>query len=1001
MTEATMFASPARGPIMLVSTTLRAALRAQLMTPWLIFMVSLSACTYESSSLSGLICEDEGAREAGRVCRDGVWVQEDGVDLPVSELPDSPDMPVDMPDQPEDLPDIPCVPEDDATLCLGQSAACGSISVMDRCGVQRDVASCGTCPDNGVCMGNSCGACVPEDDAAFCAREGKACGVFSGVDNCGMTRTDAGCGVCAGAGESCVDNACVCIPETDEQYCGRLGAQCGLVRSGMDNCGTTRVDVMCGGCAQGSCQQDNTCSVCQPETDAAFCARNGATCGSKAAMDNCGTQRTVMCGPNNGVCGADEQCNNNQCTCPAPACPGGSQCGSVSNACGRSSGSCGTCTNETVCNGSNMCTCPTPVCPAGAQCGMVMNACGNSVRCGANNGACGAAEQCMGNACVCAPETDAAFCTRTGAACGSKTAADNCGVPRTVANCGTCAMAQTCGANNQCACAPETDAAFCARTGATCGSKTAADNCGTPRTVASCGSCGAFDACVLNACVLCTAESDVSFCARTGAACGSKTAADNCGTSRTVANCGTCAMAQTCGANNQCACAPETDAALCMRAGAACGSVTVADNCGVMRTVADCGACSNGEICGSSTVNTCSLPFVVALMPSASDNDIFGSSVVVRGDILIVGKPDGDGHGHTDEGAVHVYKRNANGSWSWSQTLTPADGASGATNDYFGTSLAFDGATLVVGAPQYNFKDDTATDNKGYVLTYALSGGAFTYQDKLSPENVAGNVDASINSRYGWSVGVSGDRLVVGVPHQGDGGKERVGIVVIWTRANNMASWGSAQRRRASDNSGGGTATGDLFGTSVALSGDTLVVGAPGRSGSGMVVTFEQTSANTWARRNNITGGAASDELLGTSVSLSGTRAAAGAPAANKVYIMENLLAANAATSQSVTHTGAAAGDRHGASVWIDGNTLVAGAPGRSTASGRAYRFTRAGNNTWSQSDELAAPAAQRGNNDAFGAAVCMDGARIVVAAPQRSVSGKPDAGIVFIYNYP
>jgi hypothetical protein len=1000
MTEATMFASPARGPIMLVSTTLRAALRAQLMTPWLIFMVSLSACTYESSSLSGLICEDEGAREAGRVCRDGVWVQEDGVDLPVSELPDSPDMPVDMPDQPEDLPDIPCVPEDDATLCLGQSAACGSISVMDRCGVQRDVASCGTCPDNGVCMGNSCGACVPEDDAAFCAREGKACGVFSGVDNCGMTRTDAGCGVCAGAGESCVDNACVCIPETDEQYCGRLGAQCGLVRSGMDNCGTTRVDVMCGGCAQGSCQQDNTCSVCQPETDAAFCARNGATCGSKAAMDNCGTQRTVMCGPNNGVCGADEQCNNNQCTCPAPACPGGSQCGSVSNACGRSSGSCGTCTNETVCNGSNMCTCPTPVCPAGAQCGMVMNACGNSVRCGANNGACGGGEQCMGNACLCVPETDAAFCTRTGAACGSKSAMDNCGVPRTVANCGGCTLPATCGANNQCACMPETDSAFCARTNAMCGNKTAADNCGVMRTVASCGSCGVVDACVANQCVLCTPETDLAFCTRNGATCGSKMAVDNCGAQRTVASCGVCMNGNRCDMNT-CMCDVETDAAFCARTGATCGSKTAADSCGVMRTVANCGVCGSGETCGAVAANTCDVPIVLASMPGPNGSDIFGSSIVVRGDLLIVGKPDGDSNNHTDEGAVHVYKRNANGSWSWSQTLTAADNAgAGAVNDYFGTSLSFDGATLAVGAPQYNFKDNQTTNSKGYVHTYSFANGQFTFQQRLDPSGGNGNVDASNDARYGWSVAVDGDRLAVGIPHQADGGKDRAGQVVVWGRTNNMNAWSAQRGLRASANGGGGTVAEDLFGAAVALAGNTLVVGATGRAGSGAAFVFEQTDASTnaWTRRNTFVG-AANGEQLGYAVSLSGGRAAFGAPGANKVYIAETLF--GTLTTQTVQHTNFAAGDRGGASVWLDGNTLVSGAPARSASAGRVSRFTRAGNNTWSQSHELSAPLLQRTNGDRFGSAVCVDGARIVVGAPYRAASNQSEAGIVFIYNYP
>jgi subtilisin family serine protease len=51
----------------------------------------------------------------------------------------------------------------------------------------------------------------------------------------------------------------------------------------------------------------------------------------------------------------------------------------------------------------------------------------------------------------------------------------------------------------------------------------------------------------------CTAETDVAFCTRLSATCGSKTANDNCGQSRTVASCGTCANGSACGANNTCA----------------------------------------------------------------------------------------------------------------------------------------------------------------------------------------------------------------------------------------------------------------------------------------------------------------------------------------------------------------------------------------------------------------------------------------------------------------
>ncbi|MBI3071943.1 MAG: beta-propeller fold lactonase family protein [Deltaproteobacteria bacterium] len=143
----------------------------------------------------------------------------------------------------------------------------------------------------------------------------------------------------------------------------------------------------------------------------------------------------------------------------------------------------------------------------------------------------------------CVPEMDTALCARLGKACGQFAALDNCGNPRTVQSCGTCGTLERCDANNQCVCAPETDLAFCARTSAICGSKTAPDNCGVARTVADCGHCTTPATCQPNNTCACIAESDTAFCARNGRGCGSLTAVDNCGATRTVESCGSCEYA--------------------------------------------------------------------------------------------------------------------------------------------------------------------------------------------------------------------------------------------------------------------------------------------------------------------------------------------------------------------------------------------------------------------------------------------------------------------------
>ncbi len=148
----------------------------------------------------------------------------------------------------------------------------------------------------------------------------------------------------------------------------------------------------------------------------------------------------------------------------------------------------------------------------------------------------------------CPPEPASEICDRLGANCGSVTTLDVCGTERTVA-CGTCPAGSVCGggpAPNVCAgCTPESNATFCVRNQAQCGSLTRADNCGVTRTV-SCGSCRRGEACSANNLCGCTPETNAAFCQRMSAECGTLTSVDNCGAPRTAA-CGTCRAGSTCG----------------------------------------------------------------------------------------------------------------------------------------------------------------------------------------------------------------------------------------------------------------------------------------------------------------------------------------------------------------------------------------------------------------------------------------------------------------------
>lgn len=106
-----------------------------------------------------------------------------------------------------------------------------------------------------------------------------------------------------------------CTPETDAAFCARLGKTCGSVTAN-DNCGTSRTVTSCGACtAPATCGgggTPNVCGSCTAETDTAFCSRLGKNCGSVSGTDNCGTSRAVS---SCGTCTAPATCSaSNVCT---------------------------------------------------------------------------------------------------------------------------------------------------------------------------------------------------------------------------------------------------------------------------------------------------------------------------------------------------------------------------------------------------------------------------------------------------------------------------------------------------------------------------------------------------------------------------------------------------------------------------------------------------------------------------------------------------------------
>jgi hypothetical protein len=209
--------------------------------------------------------------------------------------------------------------------CAELDAGCGFFQV--GCNTTLD---CGACAMPQTCGGagvpHQCG-CTPKTQAQLCDAAGYVCGALQADDGCGHVSVY-DCGSC-GSGDVCASGHC-CNPPADPQMCAGAGFQCGHTLI-IDRCGQSR-PVDCGSCGGTNvCSMSDTGSACGPcvsEDDASFCARQGATCGSLSALDNCGAMRTVDCGGCDvGVtCGASAGPNLCACLPLLTPCAASAQC---------------------------------------------------------------------------------------------------------------------------------------------------------------------------------------------------------------------------------------------------------------------------------------------------------------------------------------------------------------------------------------------------------------------------------------------------------------------------------------------------------------------------------------------------------------------------------------------------------------------------------------------------------------------------------------------------
>jgi hypothetical protein len=222
----------------------------------------------------------------------------------------------------------------------------------------------------------------------------------------------------------------------------------------------------------------------------------------------------------------------------------------------------------------------------------------------------------------------------------------------------------------------------------------------------------------------------------------------------------------------------------------------------------------------------------VAVEASDIDADQFGISVAIQGDIALVGAPYRDIGDNVDQGAVYVYVHSGG---QWLQQGPPLSPADGSANDHFGTSIALDGDTLLVGAP-----GTSGGQGSAYVFVRTVDGWSQEGQ-ALRPQG-AGAGDA-----FGSCVALSGSSALIGAPRYPVAGQGGPGAAFVFVRAG-----GTWVQQGGPLIAGSELTPQSGYATSLALDGDTAAVGAGGYDTagvdkSGAVYVFTR-SGGAWSR---------------------------------------------------------------------------------------------------------------------------------------------------------
>jgi hypothetical protein len=390
-----------------------------------------------------------------------------------------------------------------------------------------------------------------------------------------------------------------------------------------------------------------------------------------------------------------------------------------------------------------------------------------------------------------------------------------------------------------------------------------------------------------------------------------------------------------------------------------------------------------------------------------SPGALFGATVAISGDTAVVGMPN-DGSELPVQGAAFIFERNLGGADNWGELkrLTASDADSG---DNFGTSVAIDGDTIVVGARGHDVGENLA------------QGAAYVFERNRGGQNNWGEVkkiissDGQQESLFGISAAISGDTVVVGALFQDIGDNVSQGAAYVFERdRGGEDNWGEVKKLVGSN---GGPV--DRFGERVAISLDTIVVGAIFangeiiRQGAAYVFERDRGGEDNWGETKKLTASDGQDTgVFGISVSISVDTVVVGASnhavgeneEQGVAYVFERDRGGedNWGETKKLTASDGVTRDRLGLSAAINGDFIVVGAPkkdfGDSNSQGAAYVFerNRGGEDNWGEVNRLTA--SDGAEEDEFGEAVAIGLDTVIVGAHQKEIADIFNEGAAYVF---